>query len=209
MRKNLLALLLSCVLLLALVPAAYAYESPTDASIVVEDSAVTVTVERLDAATTTQMQTAADPAIADILAGNAASVFTADEQQIADFMARIPENATAETLMSMNLSLAGATFPLEVTINVSDVKANDAVFVAHQKEDGTVEYLIPKTTADGRIVVEFTSLSPVMIVKLAAPGQEAASLPKTGDTAPIAYALAALVASAAAAVVLAKRIRKA
>lgn len=62
--------------------------------------------------------------------------------------------------------------PVTITFEVNTAKAGDTIVAAHKKENGDWEYL-PTTVVNGKVTVKFTSLSPIVFIKLA---------PTTGDT---------------------------
>jgi hypothetical protein len=69
--------------------------------------------------------------------------------------------------------------PVTVPFNLVNVVAGDNILVLHQKADGTWETIVPDKVEDGKVIVSFTSLSPVVFVRgTAAP---AVASPKTGD----------------------------
>lgn len=55
--------------------------------------------------------------------------------------------------------------PVTLTFTITGIKANDVIIAAHQKHDGTWEYL-RTTTGEGTVSVQFTSLSPVAFIKV-------------------------------------------
>jgi hypothetical protein len=70
--------------------------------------------------------------------------------------------------------------PVTVPFNLVNVVAGESILVLHQKADGTWETIVPDKVEDGKVIVSFTSLSPVVFVRGAAAPAVAAS-PKTGD----------------------------
>ncbi len=55
--------------------------------------------------------------------------------------------------------------PVVITFKVTGIKDDDVIIAAHQKHDGTWEYLKTET-GEGKITVSFTSLSPVAFIKI-------------------------------------------
>lgn len=77
---------------------------------------------------------------------------------------------TAGVLASVDVVLdssvtPSAENPVNITFNVNTAKSGDIIVAAHKKADGTWEYL-PTTVKDGQVTVKFTSLSPVVFIKL-------------------------------------------
>ena len=107
---------------------------------------------------------------------------------------------------------------VEITLNVPKIElaANQAIYLLHQKKDGTWEVIKPSSYADGKIVAKFFSLSPVAVIVVEeAPAADTntntdttttpAQSPKTGETLPVAGIMAVI--CLAGAVVCAKRAR--
>lgn len=129
---------------------------------------------------------------------------------------------TAGVLASVEVQIDGDTRPtaenpISISFNVNTAKAGDVIVAAHQKADGTWEYL-PTTVADGTVTVKFTSLSPVVFIKLAekaaADEGDSSSDAAAGTTSPktginvVYYAELIAMLSLAGAAVCAKRARR-
>ena len=111
---------------------------------------------------------------------------------------------------------------VELTFNVPkiELKENEAIYLLHQKKDGTWEVIKPVSYADGKIVAKFTSLSPVAVIVVketpvvtnSGSGSSStttttapAESPKTGETLPVAGIMAVI--CLAGAVVCSKKAR--
>lgn len=76
-----------------------------------------------------------------------------------------------------------------VTLSIANIAAGDAIVVLHY--NGTAwECIAPSSVAAGSVTFATASLSPISIVKLEVAGVKAS--PKTGDTMPMAAAVAVL-----------------
>lgn len=211
--KRLLAAISGVILAASMVSAVFAYESPSYSSVTVDQEGVTVTVSTVEEEKQEENQVAAEEVIQQIVRKKIDNELDMDylieninssEEAIKDFMDRVPENPSAELMMQMDLKLDGAEFPCDVTMNVSGIKADDAVIVAHILDNGEVEYLVPKDVSNGNITVEITSCSPFLVYTLTGGEDVSTTLPQTGEANYAPLAVVALVAACAAAVVVAK-----
>jgi hypothetical protein len=95
----------------------------------------------------------------------------------------------SEPFAYVDVNVTGYTDGTKVSIpfNLNNVVAGESIVVLHQLKDGTWETLIPDKVENGKVVVTFTSLSPVVFVRGAAADalkSAAVASPKTGDIAP-------------------------
>jgi hypothetical protein len=68
--------------------------------------------------------------------------------------------------------------PVTIPFNLNNIVDGESIIVLHQLKDGTWETIIPDKVENGKVIVTFSSLSPVIFVRGAAAAVVAS--PKTG-----------------------------
>ncbi len=157
--KKKLAGLLAALMVLTMSTTVFAATSPTAEDISKAESAATVSAENVQLTKT--------------------SIDTKDYSDVAAKAETLAKDAAVMAAFELTAP-AGTTFPIKVKIAVSGISAGDSVSVLHKRSDGTWETISPATVADGYVVVSFSSLSPVAVVRTATAAQNgtAASEPQ-------------------------------
>jgi hypothetical protein len=94
--------------------------------------------------------------------------------------------------------------PVTIPFNLNNIVEGESIIVLHQLKDGTWETIIPDKVENGKVIVTFSSLSPVVFVRGAAAPAVAAS-PKTGAEDIVPFAAIIMVAAFACGVIARKR----
>ncbi|MDR0947953.1 MAG: hypothetical protein LBM69_00375 [Lachnospiraceae bacterium] len=100
-------------------------------------------------------------------------------------------NLSQEPFAYVDVNVSGYTpgTPVTIPFNLNNIVDGETIVVLHRLSDGTWETLVPDSVENGKVVVTFTSLSPVVFVR----GAEADALlasPKTADLRPMIMILA-------------------
>ena len=133
----------------------------------------------------------------------AGTTIEAVEPAVADAAVKAAETQVgkdAEVLSVVELEVPDGTGEATFTLACAIVKSGDAVYVLHQKADGTWEKITPMSVEDGKVTFKMTSYSPIALVlekagttagtpaestpapaAPAAPAANAATAPKTAD----------------------------
>lgn len=212
MKKRVLAVLTAAMVLMMGSLTAFASESPTvgTTETPVDTQEASVSVEALESATAYAEKTTAATEGVTVEATSdttvqAAAVQVQNElcdvaslgaalgnQSLASAAADSSKTITADVLSVVEVH-ADANAPknadgsITVTFQVPDIAAGDIVFLLHY--NGTAwETINPVAVADGAVAANFTSFSPVAIVKVKV--DNAATAPQTGAAFPVAGVVA-------------------
>lgn len=163
--KRMMAIALVLVMVLSFSSIALAVGSPTGSSITgTSDNVEEVKIVALSSSKDKELSDAADTYVA----------------------SQFGNGYTATPLLSMDLDVvmkAGQSGPVDITLNVAGVRTGDIILVAHEKADGTVEFITAVVVANGVIKFTMTSFSPISIIRVAAAGAASTgTMYKTGDT---------------------------
>ena len=184
MKKNVFIALAMAVVAFAGPTVALAAPSPTAADTTILANVVEVantqgTTSALSLETLTEANKEARKIVADIIkaayadTADAAAINAAGELVINEQAAPLGASAEPELVAAFEFTPAEEVKEriqkkgsAEITFEVADVKAGDAIKVLHQLANGSWEVIEPSSVKDGEVKAVFTSFSPVVITKL-------------------------------------------